>query len=132
VTPKTGSKRGRRTVIARASWYGPGFARQRAASGGAFDPRHLTGAHRSLPFGTHVRVRNLLNGRTVVVRITDRGPYVRGREIDLSWEAARRLEMVRRGVVPVELELLPSVPEHPPIRIVFSPSPIEICWALRS
>ncbi len=130
--PAMGPKRVRQTLVTRASWYGPGFARQRTASGGVFDPKDLTGAHPTLPFGTQVRVRNLVNGRSVVIRITDRGPYVPNRGIDLSWEAARRLRMVRHGVVPVELELLPPVPQLPPIPITVSPSQTEIRWALQS
>ena len=89
-----------------ASWYGPGFYGRRTASGAVYTGAALTAAHRSLPFGTRVRVTNLANGRAVVVVIDDRGPFVRGRVIDLSRAAARRLGMVRDGVVPVRLEVV--------------------------
>ena len=89
-----------------ASWYGPGLHGRRTASGTVHTGAALTAAHRSLPFGTRVRVTNLRNGRTVVVVVDDRGPFVRGRVIDLSLAAARRLGMVRDGVVPVRLEVV--------------------------
>jgi rare lipoprotein A len=89
-----------------ASWYGPGFDGRPTASGEPFDQTALTAAHPSLPFGTTVRVRALRNGRSVVVRINDRGPFVEGRVIDLSREAARRIGLERRGVGRVTLEVL--------------------------
>ena len=89
-----------------ASWYGPGFEGRLTASGERFNPRELTAAHRSLPFGTIVRVTNRNNGRTVDVRINDRGPFVRGRIIDLSRAAAGDLKMLAAGVVPVEVRVL--------------------------
>ncbi len=89
-----------------ASWYGPGFAGRRTANGEIFNPSELTAAHKSLPFGTQVRVLNLENGRSVIVRINDRGPFRPGRIIDLSRAAAERLNMVSRGVARVRLELL--------------------------
>jgi rare lipoprotein A len=90
----------------RASWYGPGFAGRSTASGVRFDPKGLTAAHRNLPFGTPVRVTNLHNGRTVVVTINDRGPYVKGRVLDVSLGAARALGMLRRGVASVLIQPL--------------------------
>lgn len=96
-------QRSRRDFSGRASWYGEP---QMTASGERFDKRALTAAHRTLPFGTRVRVTNTRNGRSVVVRINDRGPYSRGRVIDLSEEAARRIGMIEAGVVPVVLEVL--------------------------
>jgi rare lipoprotein A len=89
-----------------ASWYGPGLHGRRTASGTVHTGAALTAAHRSLPFGTRVRVTNLENGRAVVVVVDDRGPFVCGRVIDLSLAAARRLGMVRDGVVPVRLEVV--------------------------
>jgi rare lipoprotein A len=89
-----------------ASYYGANFAGRRTASGERFDPRKLTAAHRELPFGTRVRVTNLANGRSVTVRINDRGPFAGGRLVDLSWEAARELDMLRSGVARVRLEVL--------------------------
>lgn len=90
----------------KASYYGDRHHGQQTASGERFDQRGLTAAHRTLPFGTRVRVINLDNGRSVVVRINDRGPFVRGRIIDLSRAAAERLDMLRAGVVPVRVERL--------------------------
>ncbi len=90
-----------------ATWYGGKRWHGRlTASGEVFDQERLTAAHRRFPFGTLVRVRNLRNGRTVTVRITDRGPYGKGRIIDLSKAGARRLGMLRAGVVPVRLTVI--------------------------
>jgi rare lipoprotein A len=90
----------------KASYYGSRHHGKRTASGERFDQHALTAAHRTLPFGTRVKVTNLNNDRTVVVRINDRGPHVRGRIIDLSREAAERLGMLRAGVAPVRVESL--------------------------
>lgn len=92
------------TVRGRASWYGPGFHGRRTASGEVFNQNALTAAHRTLPFGTQVRVTNLSNNRQVVVRINDRGPFVEDRIIDLSQGAAEQLNMLETGVVNVRLE----------------------------
>jgi rare lipoprotein A len=92
--------------LGRASYYGYGFAGRKTASGDVFHPEELTAAHRFLPLGTKVRVTNLHNGRSVLVTINDRGPYVRGRALDLSLGAARELEMVGRGVAEVLMQIL--------------------------
>lgn len=89
-----------------ASWYGPGFQGRRTASGEPFNPQGLTAAHRTLPFGTQVRVTNLRNGQAVVVRINDRGPHIPGREIDISTGAAQALGLIQMGTAPVRLEVL--------------------------
>lgn len=90
-----------------ATFYGDEEQGGPTASGERFDKRQMTAAHRTLPLGTRVRVTNLRNGRSVVVRINDRGPYGnRGRIIDLSEAAARRLDMIDAGVVPVTVEVL--------------------------
>ncbi len=89
-----------------ASWYGGKFHGRRTASGEVFDTHRLTAAHRTLPFGTLVEVRNLDNDRSVRVRINDRGPFVRGRVIDLSHAAAREIGMVGPGTARVELALV--------------------------
>jgi rare lipoprotein A len=91
-----------------ASWYGPDFHGLPTAEGEPFNMNAYTAAHRSLPLGTRVRVRNLRNGRAVVVRINDRGPYKRGVIIDLSRRAAGALGMVREGKVPVRVEVVPG------------------------
>ena len=91
-----------------ASWYGPRFHGRRTASGARFDMHALTAAHPTLPFGTRVLVRNLDTGRVVEVRITDRGPHLRQRIIDLSHAAARKIGLGRgRGVAEVSLTVLP-------------------------
>src|SRR4029077_5054067 len=91
-----------------ASWYGDEFARRTTASGERFDPDKLTGAHRTLPLGSKVRVTNLLNGRSVLVTINDRGPYRGRREIDLSYGAARALGMLHRGLARVRIAQVES------------------------
>jgi len=91
-----------------ASWYGPGFYGNRTSSGEIYDERDLTAAHRTLPLGTRAAVTNLENGRTVEVRINDRGPFVDGRILDLSYAAARSLGMIEPGTVPVRIEVLQS------------------------
>lgn len=89
-----------------ASWYGPGYHGKQAADGSRFSQRKLTAAHRVLPFGTLVRVTNLENGLKVEVTITDRGPFVGGRIIDLSKKAAKKIRMKDHGVVRVRVEVL--------------------------
>jgi rare lipoprotein A len=89
-----------------ASWYGREQHGQLTANGERFDMRALTAAHKTLKMHTRVRVTNKLNGRQVTVRINDRGPYSRGRIIDLSMAAAQALDMLERGVVPVVVEVL--------------------------
>lgn len=89
-----------------ASWYGPGFHGNRTANGEVYDQNALTAAHRSLPFGTMVRVTHMGSGRSVVVRITDRGPYAAGRIIDLSAAAARIVGVMQSGVAPVRVEVV--------------------------
>ena len=89
-----------------ASWYGAHWQGRKTASGTRFNYRKLTAAHRSLPLNTRVRVTNRENGQSVIVLINDRGPYVDDRVIDLSMGAARRLGMVREGLVPVCLQVV--------------------------
>ena len=89
-----------------ASWYGKDHAGRLTANGEKFKPRRMTAAHKTLPFDVIVRVTNLKNGRHVVVRINDRGPYVKGRIIDLSQRAAKKLDMLEDGIVPVRVEVL--------------------------
>ncbi|MEB3885898.1 septal ring lytic transglycosylase RlpA family protein [Lyngbya sp. CCY1209] len=89
-----------------ASWYGPGFHGNLTANGERYNQYAMTAAHRHLPFGTEVRVTNMDNGRSVVVRINDRGPFIGGRIIDLSAGAAEVLGMISSGVAPVQVEIL--------------------------
>lgn len=88
-----------------ASYYGDAHAGNRTASGERFDPDDMTAAHRSLPFGTRLRVTDPSTGRSVIVRVNDRGPFHKGRIIDLSEAAARELGIVRRGRAQVEIAL---------------------------
>ncbi len=97
----------------KATWYGGKFQGRKTASGERFDKRALTAAHKTLPFGSVVRVTNLANRRSVVVRINDRGPYGKGRVIDVSEAAARKLKMIRAGVVPVTVEIIKLAPRKP-------------------
>jgi rare lipoprotein A len=114
------------TEVGRASWYGPGFQGKRTASGERFDMNALTAAHKTLPFGTVLRVRSLDNGREVDVKVNDRGPFTADRAIDLSRAAANALGILRLGakevamriISPAEAQLsLPSPPavDSPPL-----------------
>ncbi|MBD2111415.1 MULTISPECIES: septal ring lytic transglycosylase RlpA family protein [Cyanophyceae] len=94
------------TLTGMASWYGPGFHGRRSASGEVFNQNDLTAAHRTLPFGTRVRVTNVSTGQSVVVRINDRGPFSHGRVIDLSAAAANNIGLRASGVARVQLEVL--------------------------
>jgi rare lipoprotein A len=94
------------TEIGIASWYGVPYDGRRASSGEVFDMRKLTAAHRTLPFDTWVEVSNLQNGKSVNVRINDRGPFVGGRIIDLSFAAAGEIDMVRSGTARVRLTVI--------------------------
>jgi rare lipoprotein A len=89
-----------------ASWYGAEHQGKITASGEPFNMHALTAAHRELPFGSRVRVTNLNNGRSVIVRINDRGPFRKGRIIDLSRQAAEQLDMLKTGTAPVKIEVL--------------------------
>ena len=89
-----------------ASWYGDDFHGWVTASGELYDMHLLTAAHRTLPLGTIVRVTNVVNGRHVVIRINDRGPYVNGRILDVSHAAAKRLDMLRDGISAIQLEVV--------------------------
>ncbi len=95
-----------KAIVGMASWYGPGFDGHKTASGEVFHQHALTAASNSLPLGSHVKVTNLANGRSVKVRINDCGPLVDGRKIDLSRRAADRLAMTNPGSRPVRIEVL--------------------------
>ena len=90
----------------KASWYGPGLNGNKTASGEIFDMYGMTAAHKKLPFGSIVLVTNEENGKSVVVRINDRGPFVSGRVIDLSYGAAYLIDMVRAGVVKTHVDII--------------------------
>jgi rare lipoprotein A len=99
--PESESLRGTRTEV--ASWYGPGFAGRPTSTGETYNPEGLTAASKTLPLGSRVRVTNPDTGRSVVVRINDRGPFVRGRSIDLSHGAARQIGLTGKGVGRVQV-----------------------------
>jgi len=105
-----------------ASWYGPGFHNVRTSIGEPYDMYGMTAAHKTLPLPAYVRVTNLQNGRSVVVRVNDRGPFVGNRIIDLSYSAAAKLDMLRNGTAMVEVRTIdPSVP--PAITASATPAP---------
>lgn len=88
----------------KASWYGPGFHGQKTANGEVYNQNSFTAAHKSLKFGTLLKITNLKNNKSVVIRINDRGPYINGRDLDLSKAAAFELGMVRKGVAKLKVE----------------------------
>jgi rare lipoprotein A len=98
-----------------ASWYGPNFHGKTTSSREIYNMYDMTAAHRSLPFGTYVMVTNMNNGKSVKVKINDRGPFVEGRIIDLSFAAAQVLDAVGPGVIPVKIEILTN--ESPSISV---------------
>ena len=106
--PSSGAQTGK------ASWYGDAHHGKKTASGETYDMNALTAAHRTLPIGTRVRVTNVDNERSVVVRVNDRGPFVDGRVIDLSRAAARALGVLGAGVFTVRLEILEDAAAEPP------------------
>ena len=106
VEPDTRSRSRGYSEKGRASWYGEPFHGRRTANGEIYDMNKISAAHKKLTFGTHVRVDNLANGSSLVVRINDRGPFVRDRIIDVSYGAAKKLGMVEAGVVPVRLTVV--------------------------
>jgi rare lipoprotein A len=118
VTPKIGQKQ--RGI---ASWYGHPYHGRRTASGEIYDMEQMTAAHRNWAFNTWVRVHNLDNGRVTEVRITDRGPFVRGRIIDLSRAAARSVDMIGPGLARVQLEVIRPPAQAPAPPPPASPAP---------
>jgi rare lipoprotein A len=97
-----------------ASWYGPGFHQVRTSTGEAYDMYGMTAAHKTLPLPAYVQVTNLQNGRSVVVRVNDRGPFVGNRIIDLSYTAAAKLDMLRNGTAMVEVRTVAGPMTAPP------------------
>ncbi len=110
-----------------ASWYGPGFVGRETASGEIFDQDAMTAAHKTLPLGARVRVINLQNARAVEVRINDRGPYVGDRIIDLSYAAAKAIDMVGAGITDVLIEVLdPPMPSAVHVDSLRLPSAVHV------
>ena len=107
-----------------ASWYGPGFHKVRTSIGEPYDMYGMTAAHKTLPLPAYVRVTNLQNGRSVVVRVNDRGPFVGNRIIDLSYTAAAKLDMLRNGTAMVEVRSLDVVPPTVPVPAATPDAPV--------
>lgn len=99
-----------------ASWYGPGFHGRKTSSGEVFDMHDFTAAHRTMPFGTYLKVTDRRNGRWVRVKVNDRGPFIRGRILDLSYGAAKALDMIGTGTAAVEIQVVGR--EEDPARVV--------------
>lgn len=95
-----------RHFLAVASWYGPGYHGRTTANGEKYNMYGISAAHKTLPFGTKLLVTNPQNGRQVKLKINDRGPYIEGRSLDLSYGAAERLGMVRQGVVSLLVKII--------------------------
>jgi len=113
-----------------ASWYGPGFHNVRTSIGEPYDMYGMTAAHKTLPLPAYVRVTNLQNGRSVVVRVNDRGPFVGNRIIDLSYSAAAKLDMLRNGTAMVEVRTID--PSAPPPVITASRTPVPAAAPIAS
>lgn len=107
-----------------ASWYGFPYHGRRAASGEVYDMQQLTAAHRTLPFQTWIEVTNLSNGKQVDVRINDRGPFAKGRILDLSQAAARDIDMLRAGTARVRLKVI--APPREPVTVTAKPAPAPV------
>jgi peptidoglycan lytic transglycosylase len=108
-----------------ASWYGPGFHKIRTSTGEPYDMYGMTAAHKTLPLPAYVRVTNLQNGRSVLVRVNDRGPFVGNRIIDLSYTAAVKLDMLQNGTAMVEVRAIdPSMPARDPFTTASQPAPL--------
>jgi len=112
-------------VVGIASWYGQAFHGNRTANGEVYDMNGLTAAHRVLPMGTKVRVTNLLNSKSVLLRINDRGPAIQGRLIDVSLAAAKSIGMVGLGLAPVRLEVVSKPSPPPPSSNQPTPAPVH-------
>ncbi len=110
-----------------ASWYGPGFHGVSTSTGEPYDMYAMTAAHKTLPIPCYARITNLVNGRTVVVRINDRGPFVANRLIDLSYTAAAKLDMLRAGTAMVEVRVVtPDAPQNEAPRVVPVPPALYV------
>lgn len=100
----------RKVMVTQASWYGTSFHGRKTASGETFDVYKYSAAHKTLPIPSFAKVVNLENGRTLIVRVNDRGPFIEGRGLDLSWAAARKLGLIDKGVAPVKIYWLGTEP----------------------
>lgn len=107
-TRRSGTQTALYSQVGVASWYGGKFHGRKTANGETYDQNRMTAAHRTLPFGTKVEVTNLRNGRSVVVRINDRGPFIKGRIIDVSRRAAGELGFRNQGITKVRVRAIPT------------------------
>ena len=114
------------TMTVKASWYGPGFHGRLTANGETYDMNGISVAHKTLPFGTWLRVTNLKNNQLLFVRVNDRGPYIHGREIDLSLGAAKALAMTDQGVATVKMEIFKPQTEIAATLNVIYNAPIKV------
>ena len=115
-----------------ASWYGPGFHKVRTSTGEPYDMYAMTAAHKTLPLPAYVRVTNLQNGRSIVVRVNDRGPFVGNRIIDLSYTAASKLDMLRNGTAMVEVRTLEAAAVGAPLTAALAVPPAALSAAAPS
>ena len=131
LVPNATSAQENKQMAGKASYYSNGLHGRRMSNGERYDKNGYTCAHKTLPFGTQLRVTNPRNNRSVVVRVTDRGPFVKGRILDLSYSAARDLGILSSGVAYMKVEILPK---NKPTEIPFvaEPSTIEIPEASRT
>jgi rare lipoprotein A len=104
-----------------ASWYGSDFHGKKTSNGETYDMYAMTAAHKTLPLGVYVKVNNRNNGRDIVVRINDRGPFVAGRIIDLSYSAAKELRVVESGTAPVKIEALGYLADNVKGKMIYRP-----------
>ena len=117
--PSSPSRGGHYAEVGTASWYGPGFTGNRTSSGEIYDLGDMTAAHQTLPLGTRLVVTNLDNGRSIEVRVNDRGPFAKGRIIDLSYAAARELALVGPGTAQVRVESIDE-DDGPPGVVIYA------------
>jgi len=108
------------TFSGKASYYADAFHGRKSASGKIFDMYKYTCAHKTLPFGTKLKVTNQKNGKSVMVEVTDRGPYIKGRILDLSKAAAMDLDMIKAGVVQVDIEIIKDEPVKQQTKLILS------------
>ncbi len=100
------------TQSGQGSYYADKFNGRKTASGATYHAGKMTAAHNTLPFGTRIKVTNVKNGKSVKVTVNDRGPHVKGRIVDVSGKAARKLDLVQAGVVPVQLKVVKAAPKR--------------------
>lgn len=101
------------SYIGLASWYGPGFKGKEMANGERYNPNEVLVAHREYPFGTKLQIINMKNGKAIVASVKDRGPYILSREVDLSYAAAKELQALKDGIIPVRIIILPEDIKQP-------------------